>query len=95
MRKCFLISYDLLSADKNYTELYEQIKALGLWWHYLESVWIVSTTQCLKDIQIALKGKMDDKDNLLIVDITGRDRSGWLVQKAWDWMNENNPRASV
>lgn len=36
-----LITYDLNKPGQNYEELYERIKRLGTWWHYLGSTWIV------------------------------------------------------
>lgn len=32
-----LISYDLNKPGQKYERLYEKIKALGTWWHYLDS----------------------------------------------------------
>jgi len=88
---CFLISYDLLTANKDYEPLYAEIKKCDNWWHHLESVWIVTTSKPLAEVSDVLKSKMDDKDSLLVVDITGKPRRGWLTKRAWDWLDRNNP----
>lgn len=33
---------------------------------------------------------LDANDYLIVVDITGKARDGWLPQKAWDWIRDNN-----
>jgi len=36
---------------------------------------------------------VDSNDRMLIVGITG-DKSGWLPQDAWDWINERLRKAA-
>lgn len=91
MNKTFLITYDLLKKCGNYDALYAQIKALGNWWHHLDSVWIVTTAMPFKEVSDLVRAQLDDQDSLLIVDITGMNRRGWLTQRAWDWLNAHNP----
>jgi hypothetical protein len=40
-----LITYDLNSPGRKYDALHDEIKALGAWWHYMESTWIVVTAR--------------------------------------------------
>ena len=85
-----LITYDLNAPGQNYTGLHEEIKVLGTaWWHYLESTWIVQTTLTPREAAQRLKAKMDDSDNLLVLDITGDTHGGWLEKDAWEWINKN------
>ena len=88
---CYLISYDLLTANKDYAPLYAAIKTFDASWHHLESVWIVLTSKSLIEVSNIVKENMDDKDSLLVVDITGKNRRGWLTKRAWDWLDRNNP----
>jgi len=87
-----LITYDLKQPNRDYSSLYESIKSCGTtWWHFLESVWIIHTNdldpnECYHRIRECI----DDKDNLLVVDITNRNRQGWLPSKAWDWIRQND-----
>ncbi|MBE0011742.1 hypothetical protein [Arthrobacter sp. AET 35A] len=84
-----LISYDLKSPGQDYTDLHDAIKSLGGWWHYLDSTWIVSTTLTPAQAWAELKAKMDTNDRLLVIDVTGKARSGWLPKKAWEWLTRH------
>lgn len=88
---CYLISYDLLTANKDYEPLYAKIKSLGAWWHHLQSVWVVTTSLGIKEVSDQLKETMDDRDSLLVIDIRGKRRRGWLTERAWAWLDRNNP----
>lgn len=81
-----LISYDLNNPGQKYEKLYEKIKGLGAWWHYLDSTWIVVSSLTPLEASDRLKPALDDSDSLLVVNITGDDYSGWLEQEAWDWL---------
>ena len=83
-----LITYDLKQPDKDYSSLYESIKQCGsLWWHYLESVWIVQTEFTPEECCDRIRPSMDENDYLLVVDITNQKKQGWLPSKAWEWLN--------
>lgn len=86
-----LITYDLKQPDRDYATLYESIKQCGsVWWHYLDSVWIIRTdlspAQCFERVH----PNMDNNDYLFIVDITQRSRQGWLPTDAWEWIKTND-----
>ena len=87
-----LITYDLNKPGQDYSDLYEKIKSLGAWWHYLDSTWLVDTNQSASQIWENLKSCVDDNDNVLIIRITS-DYKGWLPKKAWDWLNEQRAHA--
>lgn len=88
MAKFFLITYDLKKPGRNYNDLYEAIKRFGEWQHPLESTWVVkvSSQTYSNDIYNYLRPKIDDGDFMLVVDITDRDRQGWLVKSFWEWI---------
>ena len=92
---CYLITYDLLVPGRDYTGLYTQIKSYHFWWHHMQSIWLVVTEKDISDVSREIKRQMDDKDNLFIVDITGRNRAGWLTQKAWSWISRRNAKGDV
>lgn len=87
-----LITYDLKQPDRDYASLYESIKTCGdSWWHYLDSVWLIhsdtlSASQCYDRI----RDNIDDNDNLFVVEITGKNRQGWLPSKAWEWIKKHD-----
>lgn len=86
-----LVTYDLKSPGKNYEPLYDEIKHLGqAWWHYMESVWLIQTNVGLDECNNRLRQLLDNNDLLLIVNITGQPRQGWLPAKAWDWIRTHN-----
>lgn len=85
--KYYLISYDLKAPGQNYTQLYEEIKSLGDWRHPMESTWVVHTGNELsaKTIRERLQRNMDERDLILVVNISESDYSGWLATSFWDW----------
>ena len=85
----FLVTYDLKSPGRDYASLHEAIKQSTTWWHYLESTWIVVTSESVREFTDRVKSKIDPNDRLLVVDISGREARGWLPRKAWDWLKEN------
>lgn len=81
-----LITYDLNKPGQNYDKLYEKIKELGTWWHYLDSTWIVVSTLTPSQAFDRLKPTLDESDRVLVLNITGDTYSGWLTETAWDWL---------
>lgn len=81
----YSITYDLKKPGQDYDGLYESIKSLGAWWHYLESTWLVDTQLNADSIYKRLDANIDKNDRLLIVNF-GTDYQGWLDKDAWDWI---------
>ncbi|MCX8819277.1 hypothetical protein [Vibrio parahaemolyticus] len=86
--KAYSITYDLKSPNRNYSGLYDAIKATGKWWHYLESTWLVVTDETPQQIWTRLQPSVDNDDNLLIIEVKNN-AQGWLPKEAWDWINVN------
>ena len=84
-----LITYDLNEPGQKYDSLYETIKALGAWWHYLDSTWIVKCSLTPDQAFEKVRTSLDEGDHILILDVTADKRQGWLPQEAWDWINKN------
>lgn len=80
----YLITYELKPGRKHNT-LYEQIKTLGVWSHYLETSWFVVTRLSVTEIQDKLLPHIDTNDFLFISEITSY--SGWLPKDAWSWLS--------
>ena len=88
--KKYLITYDLKDSSLNtYIELHKAIKASGAsWWHYLESTWIIKTTQLsANEISSKLVPHIKQGDRLLVIEIDTSNKQGWLPKDAWDWLN--------
>ncbi len=89
----YQISYDLKKPGQDYSGLFEAIKSLGSWWHYLESSWLVDTHYNASQIFERVKGHIDQNDLILIIGVTN-DYAGWLPQKAWDWIKSRQLQAA-
>ncbi|MCK5022056.1 MAG: hypothetical protein KAR54_02310 [Candidatus Pacebacteria bacterium] len=85
----YLITYDLNRPQQNYTELYNALKSRGAWWHYLDSTWLVKSSEDITTFTNRIKIEIDNNDSLLVIEITNDNYKGWLPQKAWDWLRNN------
>ncbi|KIP93520.1 hypothetical protein [Pseudomonas fluorescens] len=84
-----LITYDLITPGKNYAELHEAIKALGSWWHCVESTWIVKSNLTLVQIRDALNTHVDSNDKLLVLGLSGAAAWVGLDKNCSDWLTNN------
>jgi hypothetical protein len=75
---------------RNYDNLYSAIKQCGKWWHYLESTWLIITSETSQQIWTRLVPHLDKSDFILIIEVRN-DCHGWLPKDAWDWITENVP----
>jgi hypothetical protein len=89
----YAINYDLKKPGRDYSDLYTAIKSCGVWWHYLESIWLVDTHLNAHSIWNKIKGAIDNNDRVLIIGVTA-DNSGWLPKDAWDWINARLKKAA-
>jgi len=81
-----MVTYDLKKPGKDYGALHEAIKSLGVWWHYLESTWLVDTAFSTKQAWDKIASCIDRNDFLLIIEVKSN-YQGWLPKDAWDWMS--------
>lgn len=85
-----LITYELSDANKDYKPFYNAIKSAGSsWWHYLDNTWIINASMSPRECSNLIRPYLEDKDHLLVVDITNQARQGWLPSKAWEWLRNN------
>ena len=84
----YLISYDLIEPNRDYKGLFDELKTSNKWWHFLESTWIIKTSENADEIFERLKHNLDKNDNLLVIE-AGTKSQGWLPPKAWDWIKTN------
>jgi hypothetical protein len=89
----YAINYDLKQPGRDYSGLYEAIKSCGLWWHYLESTWLVDTNLGASGIWKRLDPHIDRNDRALVIGVT-KDYQGWLSAEAWEWINTRRARAA-
>lgn len=86
----YIIGYDLNRPHQDYPALIGAIQGLGLWWHCLDSTWIVKSNLTTTQIRDQLGGHIDANDELLVVDITGKAAS-WkgFTKECADWLLAN------
>ena len=73
-----LIGYDVHPAEgRAYDELVTAIRSLGVWWHHLETIWIVKSNQSPAAIRDQLKSHVGADDQLLVINISG-DTAEWF-----------------
>jgi len=84
----YLVSYDLRKPKQNYKGLYEELKRSPGWWHYLDSTWLLSTSESASDIYHRLAIYIDPSDNILIIQVT-KNYYGWLAKEAHAWLKQN------
>ena len=87
--KTYLVGYDLNKPGQDYPDLFKAIKAIGVWWHDLDSTWIIKTDLNAEDIRDKLKPPViDPNDHLLVVRLQGNWAS-WHTQEANKWLHDN------
>ena len=69
--KSYCISYDLCSPGKDYSALYDAIKAYGTWAKVTESFYIVKTSQSATSIRDNLRNCLDSNDRLFVGNLSG------------------------
>ena len=90
----YVVSYDLRKRGKNYIGLTEQLQNSPLWWHYLESTWLIATSESPSELYNRLAAHLDSDDSILIIE-AGKDIGGWLPKEAWEWIFREIPEYRV
>lgn len=86
----YLVSYDLKRPTQNYAGLYEELKKASGWWHYLDSTWLISSSETLGSWQKRIRAKVDENDAFIIIELSqGARRNGWLPKRAWEWLRKH------
>ena len=78
----------LYVTETNKSNVENAIKRAHGWWHYFDSVWVISTARTLAQWQNRLRELVSDDERFLIVDIKNQERDGWLPSKAWTWLSD-------
>lgn len=85
-----IVSYDLRKPGQNYSGLWDELKNSPRWWHYLDSTWLVATSETASQLYNRLLQHLDKGDSILIIE-AGKNIQGWLPQEAWDWIRQELP----
>ena len=87
----YAINYDLKKPGRDYTGLYQAIKACGAWWHYLGSTWLIDTNLDAEGIWKRLYTHFDENDRAVVIGVT-KDYQGRLPKAACEWINDRRTR---
>jgi hypothetical protein len=87
----FIIGYDLHpTRGETYDELIESIKSAGsLWWHYLDSTWVVVSNKTAAQIRDVLWKHMKADDQLLVVESGHVSAWAGFNDKGSQWLKSN------
>jgi hypothetical protein len=85
-----LVSYDLNGPEKDYDKLLTKLKGYGTRWHHLDSFWLIKTDSTAEQVRDLLKPLIDENDELLVIDVTGR-AAAWtgITDRGSKWLREN------
>ena len=84
----YVVSYDLWKPGKDYKGLSDELQRSPGWWHYLDSTWLIVTSESADQLYNRLRVNLDANDSILIVQ-AGTDVQGWLPKDAWTWIQQN------
>lgn len=85
----YMVGYDLLKPGQDYEDLINAIKSYGVWWHHLDSTWIIVTDETAIQVRDRLVQHIDSNDELLVASIGApaawrgfaKDGADWLMKK--------------
>lgn len=87
----YMVGYDLNKSGKNYDGLISKIKEIsGIWWHHLDSTWLITHAGGSAAIRDALLPYIDKDDELLVSKIEKND-SAWagFNTEGSTWLKNN------
>lgn len=86
----YVVSYDLRKPGKDYKGLSEELQRSPRWWHYLESTWLIASSENASQLYNHLASHLDGGDSILIIQ-AGNNIQGWLPEEAWKWIKQELP----
>jgi hypothetical protein len=91
MYRVYAVNYDLrVYGTPNYADLEAELKRSPNWWHYLQSTWLIATDETATELWNRIAPHVRKIDSVLIIEVC-QNVSGWLPQKAWEWIRANVP----
>lgn len=87
----YLITYDLNSPGQNYDDVIKAIKdtSTGAWCTYWKSSYLIKSNYSTADsVFDVIKPYLDKNDRVLVIEVKNN-KQGWLMQDAWDYINNS------
>ena len=90
----YIVGYDLHpKKGETYDDLIKAIKAIGTWWHCLDSTWMVVSDKTAGTIRDELLKHMYSDDQLLVVKYESQGSGRWAYSgftgNCADWIRDN------
>lgn len=61
-----------------------------VWWQYLDTTWLVVTSEAIDRLTNRLYAAITKDDYLLVVSLPANFQfDGWLPQEAWNWIKQH------
>lgn len=87
--KTYVIGYDLHRPGQDYALLFEALKSYKIYWHCLDSTWLIHTSQSAAEVRDYLVQYIDRNDSLMVARLSGEaawqgfsaEGSAWLKQQ--------------
>jgi hypothetical protein len=87
--RMYVVTYQLAGLLRDSKPLDAILQGAGEWWHYMDRVWLIYTSDAANDLYNRLVPALQENDRLFITQITRQaDYQGWLPAEAWAWINE-------
>jgi hypothetical protein len=90
-KKAYILSYDR-EEGKDYVEFHNKLTSLPEitnWFHYIKSSYILITeVQAASVLSTKIK-EIIPSDNYFLIELNLANSNGWLVPKAWEWINKH------
>lgn len=88
MSKVYAVSYDLNKSGQDYKGLHEELKKSNSWWHFLDSTWLIYTSETADQLYARIGSYIDKNDYALVIEVK-KNYQGWLPEAAWKWIREH------
>lgn len=88
--KTLLIGYDLNAPGRDYNDLIEHLETYPQWWHYLDSTWLIKTSEAPSAVRDRIGKFLDANDELLVLDVTSAP-AAWqgFEKRPSEWIKSN------
>ncbi|SET69658.1 hypothetical protein SAMN05216412_11321 [Nitrosospira multiformis] len=87
----YMVGYDLNKKGQSYTDLIKALEGFDVWWHCLDSTWLVNSNSKAIDIVNYLAQFIDSNDELLVIEIPVGAGAAWIGfdKPCSDWLKNN------
>lgn len=87
----YLVTYDLNTPGKDYTDLVDAIKAYGAYCKLQKSAWFIDSARTAAQVRNNLKQHIDSNDDLFVGDMR-KNWAGTNKMKGVNWLKNESRR---